>query len=216
MNKRFLLLLFILTGFYAQLYSQHYSLGYTYGYSWNEVKNNGDVPGSSQNNFITGLSSEWITKKNLRLGAEILYEKRGFDLEYIVFFNNFSQKHIKNYHHQKYLSIPLKIGYQTGKRIYAFGDIGIVPAFNVKSTFTYPNTDSLFNILGEITEREQINIKTFDLGGLLDFGAGYNLTDKFSVSGSIRLQHSLFDFSEVYRMSHRATTLFFTLRYKLQ
>lgn len=215
MNKKIMLLLSILTGLSYEVNSQNYFFRYNYGFSWNEVKSNGNVKGTSQNNFSTGLTFEVVTRKKLRLGAEILYEKRGFNLEYTVIFNNFDERLVTNYHHQNYLSIPLKIGYQTGNKIYVYGDLGFAPAFNLKSTFKYPETDSSFNIIGEITENEQFEIRPFDLSALIDFGVGYNLTEKISILSSVRIQNSLFEFSKDYQMSHRATTLFLSLRYML-
>ncbi len=215
MTKKIILFLSILTSFSCEIYAQNYYLGYNYGFSWNGVKSNGNPIGTSQNNFCTGLIFEVITKKKLRLGAEILYEKRGFNLGYAVIFNNFDERFLTNYHYQNYLSIPLKIGYQTGNKIYGYGDIGLAPAFNLKSTFKYPKIDSSSNIIGEITENEQLEIRPFDLSALIDFGVGYNLTEKISILSSIRIQKSLFEFSKDYQMSHKATTLFLSLRYKL-
>ena len=214
-NKNIILFLLIFACFSFKIHAQNYYVGYKYGLSWNDVKSNGDLIGTSQNNFSTGVTFEVITNKKLRIGAEIFYEKRGFNLNYTAIFNNFEERLITNYHHQHYLSIPLKIGYQAGKKMYAFGDLGLVPAFNVRSTFRYPKTDDSFNIVGEITEKEQLEIKPFDLSALLDFGVGYNLTNKISILSAIRVQRSLFEFSEDYQMSHRITTLFLSFKYKL-
>jgi hypothetical protein len=216
MNKKIILFLSILTGFSFEIYSQNYYLGYKYGISWNGVNSNGNLIGTSQNNFSTGLTFDVITNKRLRLGSEILFEKRGFNLGYSVIFNNFDERLLINYHYQDYLSIPLKIGYQTGNKIYGYGDFGLVPAFNLKSTFKYPKTDNSFNIIGEITENEQLEIRPFDLSALIDFGVGYNFTEKISILCSIRIQKSLFEFSKDYQMSHRSATLFLSFRYMLR
>jgi hypothetical protein len=210
-----LLLLLPLCIFSYEMHAQNYYLGYKHGYSWNEVNSNGNIKGMLQNNFCTGLTFELITKKKLRLGVEILYEKRGFNLGYTVFFNNLDERFLINYHHQNYLSIPIKIGYQFGNKIYGFADIGVVPAFNLTSTFKYPDTDNSFNIIGEITEDEELKIRPFDLAALYDIGVGYNVSHKISILSSLRLQKSLYEFSKDYQMSHRATTLFLTLKYKL-
>jgi hypothetical protein len=215
MNKNIILFLSILISFSFEIYSQKYYLGSKYGFSWNEVKSNGNLIGTPQKNFSTGLTFEVITNKKLRLGAEILYEKRGFNLGYTVIFNNFEERLITNYHHQNYLSIPLKIGYQKGNKIFGYGDIGFVPAFNLKSTYKYPKTDSSFNVIGEATENEQLEIRPFDLSALIDLGVGYSFTENISILSSLRIQNSLFEFSKDYQMSHRATTLFLSLRYKL-
>lgn len=214
-NYKLLLLLSILTCFSHKIYSQHYYLGYHFGFCRNGVKSNGNLIGTSQHNFSTGLTFNYTSVKKLRLGAEVLYEKRGFNVGYTVILKNFDERFITNYHHQNYLSIPLKIGRQAGNKIHGYADIGLVPAFHLKSTFRYPRTDSSFNITGEITENEQLAIRPFDLGALIDFGVGYNLTDKISILSSIRIQNSLFEFSKDYQMSHRAATLFLSFRYKL-
>jgi hypothetical protein len=83
------------------------------------------------------------------------------------------------------------------------------------STYKYPKTDSSFNIIGEITENEQLEIKPFDLSAFIDFGIGYNLTEKISILSSIRMQKSLFEFSKDYKLSHRAATLFLSIRYNI-
>lgn len=215
MNKKITLFLVILISFGYEIHSQNYFFGYKHGFSWNEVNNNGNIIGTSQNNFSTGLTFEFITKKNLRFGADILYEKRGFNLGYTVFFNNLEEQLLINHHHQNYLSVPLRIGYQTGNKIYGFVDIGVIPAYNLKSTFKYPDTDNSFNIIGEIIEDEQLKIRPFDLGALIDFGVGFNLTEKISILSSMRLQKSLFEFSKDYQMTHRATTLFLSVKHKL-
>ncbi len=215
MNKKIILLLAIMASFSHEIFSQKYYLRYQHGLSWNWAKSNGNLVGTAQKNFSNGLTFEVLTNKKLRLGAEILYEKRGFNIGYAVILSNFDERLIRNYHHQHYVSIPLKIGYQKDDKIFTYGDVGLVPAFHVKSTFTYPKTDSSFNTIGEITENEQLDIKPFDLGAMVDIGVGYHLTDNISIMSSLRLQNSLFEFSKDYRMTHRAATVFLSLSYKL-
>ena len=214
-HKKIILFLAMIIPLGYEMDAQNYFLGYQYGLSWNSVKSDGNQTGAAQTNFSTGVTFDVVTRKKLRFGAELLYEKRGFNLGYTVILSNFDERSITNYHHQHYLSIPLKVGYQVGNQFYGFGAVGVVPAFTLKSTFTYPKTDNAFNTTGEITEKEQLEIKPFDLGALIDLGVGYSLTEKISILSSIRIQRSVFEFSKDYQMTHRATTLFLTLRYRL-
>ena len=212
--KKGLLFAFATIIFYCRISAQSHTVGLNGGLSRNGVINYGYAVGQNQNNnFAVGINYEACTKMNIRLGAELLYDRRGFDLGYTVITTT-GDYTIKNQHHINYLSVPLKIGYQIGNRYFMFADVGICPSYKVKSTLTYPLIDSTGNSIGSKKEHLE-DINNYDIGGFWDCGLGYNLYDKFSIVAVMRRQRSFWNFSDLYAMKHQFMTISLAFRYKL-
>lgn len=138
--------------------------------------------------FTMGLSYESRLKDHFIVGAELIYQQRGFEDKIYYpepvfsypFENPQTPKDLKFYY--DYLAVPLKCGYIIGNKISAFANIGLVPSILLKATAKLP--DEL-----EIIDVTDLSPK-FDLAGLFEIGGNVKISEKFFLTASFAYQHS--------------------------
>ncbi len=147
--------------------------------------------------MIAGLTYDFHCQKNILLGAELLYEQRGCVLP-LIFTNANGNPTGQKYNIPldfRYLSVPLKIGYSTGRKLYVFGNIGFCPSFLLIASTKLPWFDISGNYIGDSTQIGTKNFSRFDLGGLMELGCGYKLNKKISIYSSAKYQHSVLSYT---------------------
>jgi len=122
---------------------------------------------------LLGISYTNMLKEKLSLGFDLFYNARGFT-QVSEITNEFGDP-IPDYNREfkfEYLSMPIKLGYNLGNKIYGFGNIGVVPSFLLNSSSRVP---SLFTSQGVLTYRiDDITSisRRYDVGGLFELGGG--------------------------------------------
>lgn len=185
-----LLLLFSIPAF-----GQQHLIGVKGGVSTTNARNffsnNLDV----RQEWMGGVTYTYRTNQNFQLGVGFLYYQKGFKLggiyttdtgEYdgampIISFN------------YDYVSFPVKVGYTFGKQLIGFVNVGIVPSILVKGKLIQPD-DHRFGIKGfnnDLTSQ----VTPFDMGGLIEIGGDYKLSQRVMVSVALDYQHSLIPFT---------------------
>lgn len=189
--KKTLLFLFVLAGFGVQ--AQTHLLGINLGTNSSSISSNA-VFGSPtlRLGFLGGLTYEYILKNKLSFGTDILFNQRGFR-QSTIFTDRFGQPlgTSNSEYRFDYLSIPVKIWYYYGNRIFGFGNIGIVSSFLLSAEYIYPT----LNISGEIVEQPPVestsSYSSFNLGGRVEIGGGYKINERFWLTASAAYLHSL-------------------------
>uniref|UniRef100_UPI003593102A outer membrane beta-barrel protein n=1 Tax=Aquiflexum sp. TaxID=1872584 RepID=UPI003593102A len=127
------------------------------------------------------LGYEVLLKDDFSIGAEAIYNQRGFIDNFMVVdgFGNPTGEIFSTQFNYDYISLPLKIGKYVGKKIFGFGHIGIVPSILIK--------DEIIPGLGIGIPTDAGN---FDLAGLAEIGGGYRM-EKLWLFASVNYLHSI-------------------------
>ena len=216
MKYIFLLLLTFVT---VTANGQNHFIGVKGGVNWTNVTAKNFVSDINyRTGFAVGLSYDYIFKKNFIVGADILYNQRGFTTD-IIFTdehgNLTGQKATMNYNYD-YLTIPLKVGYHYGKSFYCFVNIGLTPAILMDAQTIIPKIKFLPSEKHDVTDR----VNKFDIGGIIEIGVGYKFIDRFWLYSSFSYQNSFTtitnsDYFANSKIRHNGMTISIGLKYAL-
>jgi len=132
----------------------------------NILSANATIPSDSRVGFSGGFSYEYMVRDRFSVGADLLYNQRGFSSNFLIVDgsgNPVGAVTVK--YHYDYLSFPIRGGFYLGKKAFGYGQIGVVPSLLMGSK-VIPGSDN-----PSIHPQE----KQFDLAGLIELGAGYKL-----------------------------------------
>jgi len=169
---------------------QNHLIGVTGSVNWTNVTANNNFASdiNYRTGFATGFSYDYIFKKNFIIGADILYNQRGFTNDIIFIDENGNptgQKATTNFNYD-YLTIPLKVGYNYGKTFYCFANTGLTPAILIDAQTITPKIEFLPSEQNDVTDR----VNKFDIGGIVEVGGGYKFEDRFWLYLSFSYQRS--------------------------
>jgi hypothetical protein len=184
--KKSLIVFFALVSVVATAQTDY--IGIRAGVSWTDVIGKNFISFEDRDGRVglsTGIVYEHEFKNRLTLGAEIVYNERGF-IDYFVT-NKISWPDVYNYN---YLSFPIKIGYTFGNKVYGFGSIGLLPSRLLKSEVVYKFVDFQGNLLSTDKVDKTDQVQSFDFGGIIELGGGYKITPKWNVFTSLLYQRS--------------------------
>lgn len=136
--------------------------------------------------YIRGLTYEYLLNKHFSLGAELLYEQRGWNVD-VPTFDELGNpgKTLTNKEDFSYLSLPIKVGYRIGGKLYGFMNLGAIPARLLSCKVTHPieNGGAVYDVYSQY--------KNYDIAALAEFGGGYKIKDRIRLFSSFTYQHSL-------------------------
>lgn len=210
---RILILVFILLVSTRGL-SQKQFLGFKVGPGFTDV--GGDLFKETANRIglNIGLMYDYSLSDNLSLGAELMYNQRGFRDDF--FASSTSGRAETTEFNYDYIAIPIKVSYQGNSKFYGFNSIGVIPAFLINAKTKIPA------ISGSEPRTEDVKNKVapVDIAGMLEVGAGYKFTDRYKIFISLSAQVSFFKFSndEYFAdeiMRHYGFTFAMGARYRL-
>ncbi|NOU17721.1 MAG: PorT family protein [Bacteroidales bacterium] len=174
--------------------------------------------------IMIGLNYEYKFSAKYSVGADVLYSQQGFRDKMIstevIMGNTIEESYAFKFYYD-YVSVPLKFGYKISEKYNGFVKIGISPSLLLKAGTTLPVFDIDGNIIGSKTFDVKESVSKFDLGGLVELGAGYGLYDNLALFSSIIYRHSFTKFSnpdyfEGSNMRHYGFSLVIGLKYKLK
>lgn len=147
----------------------------------------------NMNRIFGGVSYQYILNKNIYLGADLIYNQKGYSVP-VVYTNDQGEViKIAGYIDYKYdyLSLPLFLGFKVGNRLNAFAHLGLMPSHLVyaevdNSNYNDPLID-MFQINSDITK----SVSKFDLTPIAELGIGFNFTDRIGLNVSATYHHSV-------------------------
>lgn len=200
-------------------YSQEHLIGIKGGFNLSNINTQGFLDGSDNYmGFIGGLTYEFQMKNRLSLGADLLYDRRGFKTD-IVFTNDLgvaTGETMTISYLFNYVSLPIKVGYKMGDKLKALVNVGLVPAYLLKAQNHFPASIYSEETTMELTD----GVTDFDLAALIEIGGEYTLKEKFVVFTNLGFKYSLTDHtnSEYFDgegMYHYALSWFAGVKYKI-
>lgn len=171
-------------------FGQNHFIGLKGGINYTNVKStNFTNSDGNRTGFHSGLTYEYPLNKRFNLGIDFLYFQKGFtnDIVFIDQSGNTAGESVIIEFNYDYLSLPLKGGIEFGEKFSGFANLGIVPSVLVDAKTITPNIEGFTE---ETPHKMTDAVTKFDLGGLVEIGANYNITTDFLLSAAIGYQHS--------------------------
>lgn len=182
-------ILIILTITSLTVSGQNHLFGVKGGVNITNDKFNDDPIHIETNNtisYIRGLTYEYLLNKHFSLGAELLYEQRGWNVDVPTYDESGNPgKTLTNKQDFTYLSLPLKVGYTIGSKLYGFMNLGVIPARLLSCKVTHPieNGGAVYDAYSDF--------KNYDIAALAELGGGYKIKDRIRLFSSFTFQQSL-------------------------
>ncbi|WMJ72191.1 porin family protein [Cytophagaceae bacterium ABcell3] len=180
----------------------------------------------AQPNFRTGVSAgmtyEYLLTDRFSLGVDLIYNQRGYTEDIILTdWNGNMLIHDLIRYNIDYASIPIKVGFNTGNKLYAFTNVGLIPSFLVSATLVEPRFTSQWGQVRTTgTDRHNITseLANFDLAGFAELGAGYKYMNNYWLFTSFSYQTSFNSFAnpkhhQGNRITHYGMTLSVGMKY---
>ena len=157
----------------------------------------------SKMNYLIAVSGgstfDYFLNKHFSLGADFIYEQRGFSND-IIFTddqgNPIDQKATIKFWYE-YYSIPIKVGFKFGNKLYGYSNIGIIPSFLINAETKVPVIKSQ----NEVSTSEWVvsnvtkSVTRFDMSTFFEIGLGYKLKNNLWPYTSCSFQNSFTQFS---------------------
>lgn len=202
-------------------FGQNHFIGLQGGINWTNVNSSNFI--SDNNNrtgYNGGLTYQYFLNERFNLGIDLLYFQRGFtnDIVFTDEFGNPTGERATTTFDYDYLSIPLKGGIIIGDKFSGFVNLGIIPSILVNAKTTTPAIEGIQEeMANNVTDR----VDQFDLAGLAEIGANYEINPNFLLSASFGYQHSFTsitndDYFSNVEVRHYGMVLSFGLKYALK
>lgn len=140
--------------------------------------------------YTGGFSLDYNLNKHFVLGADVLYAPRGVHNDRWVIGIGGMRAKVSNQYDLEYLSVPLKAGFQLGKKLKGTLFIGVVPSGLLVAYRKVGSDDTS----GETKDQVTGDYKRFDMAGMLELNGDYQIKERYSIGVSVNAQQS---FTEV-------------------
>ena len=185
--------LFILTISTLKVAGQNHLIGVKGGVnSTNITSSNFLSQNDSRTGLTAGLTYEFLIKKHFSIGADLIYNQRGFTND-IVFTDNLGnptgEKYTTKFNYD-YVSLPIKTGFKIGNKIFGFTNIGVIPSLLVDAKTILPTFNTDGNVTGNETFDVTSRVTKFDFASLAEIGGGYKCKDRYWLFTSFAYQYS--------------------------
>lgn len=194
--------LFIMFSFLLlNITAQNHFVGFKVGPNRTSSFINGDkTKKESRSGFAGGLTYEYLIDKHFSLGADLMWDQRGFSYRETIL--NFSGNpnlvdQINKYNYSfDYLSVPINAGFRVGRKLYGSVNLGLGPSFLMNGTTKTEsyNLDGTFT--GSITKNVFDRMNKFDFSGLFAISGGYKFKQRVCLFTSIAYHYSISSYSK--------------------
>lgn len=182
--------------------AQNQTLGFQMGMNTTSVKDyDSEVNSEGQTQLIVGISYNRNLYRKFILGMDALYAQQSYLVKKYYFSTLYptvtEASDVFKYH---YLSFPIKIGYEFGRKFKVIPQIGIVPSVLLKAESSTPQ----FNLVDSVT---QVTAKVKDItSGESGFVLGWMIALEmdYALSNKLLFTTSLADYKNL-KISTRTT-----------
>lgn len=174
------------------IHAQTHSIGAKAGVSFTNITNlQSTLPFLYKVGAIGGFGYEVQFKNTLVVSTGLMYNSFGFDNQF-----TYSGDTYKSSSYYDYLSIPIKFGFQTKDKVFAFGNLGIAFSLLINQNGILRVYDPNGVIQSTTNSNGTDLVTKFDFLGMVEFGVGYKINDKFCLYNSISFRHSVTETKE--------------------
>ncbi|MDR1181041.1 MAG: PorT family protein [Bacteroidales bacterium] len=177
------IIIITLTLIAIKTYGQNHYLGVDAGLHFAGMASK-DFKPSFKTAFAGGLTYEYFFSKHISVGAGAVYSMSGFSTKNPI--DSAGRKSKTNF---DYLTIPLKFGFVLGDKFFGFVKVGLIPAILIQAKEVVPQYNN-----GEFIENETTyltnKVRKMDIGGVIELGGGYNVSERCKIKLSLAYHHS--------------------------
>jgi hypothetical protein len=187
------ILLIILTIATLKVAGQNHLIGVKGGVNSTNITSSNFISQSDSRTGLTaGLTYEFLFKKHFSIGADLIYNQRGFtnDLVFTDNLGNPTGEKCTSKFNYDYISLPIKTGFNIGTKLYGFTNIGVIPSLLVNAKTITPTFDTDAKFTGNETFDVTNRVSKFDFAGLVEIGGGYKFKGRYWLFTSFSYQHS--------------------------
>ncbi len=194
-NKRQIMkitLIFIFTISTLKVAGQNHLIGVKGGVNSTNIISKYLGTSQPRTGITAGLTYDYLFKQYFSIGADFIYNQRGFTDDFILsddFGNVTLEKNMIKFNYD-YISLPIKTGFNIGTKLFGFTNIGVIPSLLVDAKSTVPIFDTDSKFIGyekfDVTNR----VSNFDFAGLFEMGGGYKLKGRYWLFTSFLYQRS--------------------------
>ena len=213
--KKLLLLILLFTALRAT--AQKHWLGVRSGVTFAGARTDLFEDADLRTGFDFGLTYEYFVTAGISLNAAIEYSQRGFkDDFYLRDDQGNDVGSLTTKFKYNYIAIPLTVRISGKGHVYPFASLGFVPAFLIHANIDAPEFSSIPSQDADVTDYAT----QLDLGGMLEAGGGYRITEKLHVTAAVTGQLSFNAFTnedhfEDAVAKHYGFAILVGLKYKL-
>lgn len=175
--KHYTIILLLCGAFIAE--AQTNFVGIKTGYISSMIVETREHP-EGRKGFVGGLTLEHKFKSKITVGADLMYAQKGFT-DYFIFGSNLSKEETVSFNYD-YLGIPLKVGYNGGRRFGYFVNVGFCTALLIGESRNY----SYFDL-----KNYNYDTRSVEFSGILELGMGYELSERITLNAILAVQQSL-------------------------
>ena len=142
--------------------------------------------------LTAGLTYEYLFKKDFSIGADLIYNQRGFinEIGFIDELGNQTGEKYSTKMNYDYVSLPIKTGFNFGTKLFGFTNIGVIPSLLVNAKTITPTFDTYGRYTGIETFDVTNRVSKFDFAGQIEVGGGYKFNGRYCLFTSFSYQHS--------------------------
>lgn len=224
MKFKIIFFLILSLGIFSPIFAQNHFFGVKGGIALTNINFSPSSPFSGYEvdlkykvGIATGLSYDLLLKKHLLFSVDFLYNDYGLVAQVETKDPDNNTISVKFTDHFEYLSLPIKVGYQTKGKIFGYGSIGFVPSLLLKSSSRNQNYNESGTKYSDFIRENTTGISKFDIAALIEVGLGVRINGMFSLATSFAFRHSLNQISSNSNTNgqrHYSFTYFLGLKYQ--
>ena len=189
-----IVVLYCLLSFSSVSFAQNHFLGVKGGISWTDITaKDFTIDRNFRTGTTFGLTYDVRVQKNTHYGVELIYNQRGFtsDLNSNLIYGGIEGMKGKLIFNYNYISLPIKVGFDYGEKLYGFTNFCLAPSFLTvaRQSLLTVTTDNIV-VPGELSKITSI-VNRLDLAFILELGGGYKFSRNSLVFASFSFLHSL-------------------------
>lgn len=131
------------------------------------------------------LTKRWYISSGLE------YNEKGYQGMKIKYVIPTAEYYVISDYVYNYFSMPLKLGYNYGKKLYGFAGVGVVSSYLWSAAKRSKSFDENGNLLREGSSGNHFALTKFDFSGILEAGLGYKIQGKVWIYSSFAFHRSL-------------------------
>lgn len=154
--------------------------------TWMLNSTDSDNPDFSYVNTIRanfGISMGYNFTNGVGLGLDVLYSAQG---------QKYEVDPLESFRRVNYLKVPILLNLTTYGESTVFGYLNVGPQFGFLLSAKDDTADAFLGLFGASTDWKDA-YKPINIGAVLGFGAGFNLTDFLQLTAGLRLDYAFTD-----------------------
>lgn len=181
--------------------AQNHLVGFKAGPNRTNSFINGDkTTKESRSGFAGGLTYEYLIDKHFSLGADLMWDQRGFSYrEPILNYSgnpDLADQINNNIYRFDYLSVPIIAGFRVGNKFYGSLNLGLDPSFLVDVTTKKESYNLDGTFIGSMTKNVFDQMNKLDFSGFIEVGAGRKFKQRVWLFSSIAYHYSISSYSK--------------------